>query len=454
MKDIYMKITYILSIALLCAGFILTGVSPALAANINVEKDSDGNVTSITINGKTYSDFEDAAEALRNTGIASSYIDKILSGSYGSGSSQDIYYGNSTNLDDYTYMSRSDALELLNKYKNNDVYWGEEYIYYEGEPLTDFDNRIHGTFHTYSSYKDATHQGLSTSYKINDTYSGTHMYSVIIQTWDKKMNETQYNAAISKLEEIAAQYDYGSDLDKMQNIAQYFATSISYDYTKTFGDIYHAVYWGKGVCAAYAECFQLCMEYLGIESYIYTDAKHALNIVCLDGEYYYVDVTNMSDPNGVRWQFFLYGTNMRTNHTRLPISNSSYDGYTGNYGIDNIDDSERINSEDIKEFVSGIIDDIKSSGTDVAINESETENDETKSQTEAETNTQTVPETSSAETSTVPVTSAEQRQQINNEDDNSKMSVYILVIVCVVLLSITVIVTKKVNKEHDNNHES
>ena len=231
----------------------------AMAANIGVEKDSNGNVTAITINGNTYSDLDQAAEALKNAGLSSSYIDKILGGSYGSGNSQDIYYGNSTNIDDYTYMSRSDAQNRLNQYKNNDVFWGEEYIYYEGEPLTDFDNRIHGTYHTYSSYKDATHQGLSTSYKINDKYSGTHLYSVVVEKWDKKMNKLQYNAAISSLQDIASQFNSGSDYDKILNVANYFANSISYDYTKTFGDIYHAVYWGKGVCAAYSECFQLCM---------------------------------------------------------------------------------------------------------------------------------------------------------------------------------------------------
>ena len=90
------------------------------------------------------------------------------------------------------------------------------------------------------------------------------------------------------------------------------------------------------------------MENLGIESYIYTDSAHALNVVALDGQYYFVDPTNMSDPNGVRWQFFLYGTNMRDNHTTLPISDTSYNGYTGNYGISNIETAERIETSEIQ----------------------------------------------------------------------------------------------------------
>ena len=429
-----------------------------MAANIGVEKDSNGNVTAITINGNTYSDLDQAAEALKNAGLSSSYIDKILGGSYGSGNSQDIYYGNSTNIDDYTYMSRSDAQNRLNQYKNNDVFWGEEYIYYEGEPLTDFDNRIHGTYHTYSSYKDATHQGLSTSYKINDKYSGTHLYSVVVEKWDKKMNKLQYNAAISSLQDIASQFNSGSDYDKILNVANYFANSISYDYTKTFGDIYHAVYWGKGVCAAYAECFQLCMENLGIESYIYTDTTHALNVVYLDGAYYYVDVTNMSDPDGVRWQFFLYGTNMRVNHTTLPISPTSYDGYTGNYGIDDIEKSERIETSDIRDFVSGVIDSIKSSDikTDVAINLTDTSEEIITEETTTEEESTTEEETTTVTMTTAVEVTTPMQKNIDTDEDESNTPIKAIVItaICAVLLTITIIVTKKVNKEHDDNSKT
>ena len=245
-------------------------------------------------------------------------------------------------------MTRDNAQTLINDYYNYNAYFGQELIYYPGEPIEGFDHRVHGTYNTYRTYKEATRQCLVDSQKISDQYSASLLLSVVVETWDELMSESQYNAAISTLSNISSQLNYGSDYDKIKNAAEYVASNISYDYTKTYGDIYHGIVEGTGVCAAFAECFQICMENLGIESYIYTDSTHALNVVALDGEYYFVDPTNMSDPNGVRWQFFLYGTNMRDNHTTLPISDTSYNGYTGNYGISNIEAAERIETSEIQ----------------------------------------------------------------------------------------------------------
>lgn len=245
-------------------------------------------------------------------------------------------------------MTRDNAQTLINDYYNYNAYFGQELIYYPGEPIEGFDHRIHGTYNTYRTYKEATRQCLVDSQKISDQYSASLLLSVVVETWDELMSESQYNAAMSTLSNISSQLNYGSDYDKIKNAAEYVASNISYDYTKTYGDIYHGIVEGTGVCAAFAECFQICMENLGIESYIYTDSTHALNVVALDGEYYFVDPTNMSDSNGVRWQFFLYGTNMRENHTFLPISNTSYNGYTGNYGISNIESAERIETSEIQ----------------------------------------------------------------------------------------------------------
>ncbi|MDD6845768.1 MAG: transglutaminase domain-containing protein [Clostridia bacterium] len=261
---------------------------------------------------------------------------------------QQVFSGFSNDINDYTYMSRAEAQALIDDYYNYNAYFGQELIYYLGDPIEGFDHRVHGTYNTYKTYKEATRQCLVDSQRINDTYSASVLLSVVVETWDESMSESQYNTAMSTLRSISSQFNYGSDYDKIMNVAEYVASNISYDYSKTYGDIYHGIVEETGVCAAYAECFQICMENLGIESYIYTDSAHALNVVALDGEYYFVDPTNMSDPNGVRWQFFLYGTNMRDNHTNLPISDTSYDGYTGNYGISNIETAERIETSEIQ----------------------------------------------------------------------------------------------------------
>lgn len=350
MKSTFRRISAILSTLVIAMTFVLSSAIDVSAQNITITRDSGGNFASMSMGSTTYTDVNQAASALSGLGLSQSDINTILYGSYDPNSRQTVVVGGgSTDLSGYTYMSRSAAQALLEKYKNNEVFWGEDDIYYDGDPLTDFDNRISGTYHTYSSYKDATHQGVSSSQSVPGTnYSVTNLYSVVVESWDNNMSQSQYNTAISTLKGIAAQYNSGSTYDKVRNVAEYVATHISYDYSKTYGDIYHAVASGTGVCTAYAECFQLCMENMGIESYIFTDTTHALNVVNLDGTYYYVDTTNMSDSNGVRWQFFLFGTNMRTNHTYLPISDSSYDGYTGNYGISNIEGSERIESSEIQ----------------------------------------------------------------------------------------------------------
>lgn len=442
------KLAFFMSFVIL---MLTLNVSAAFATSVGIEKDDDGNVISVTIDGTKYTDMDEARAALAKTGLSSSNIDSILGGKTGSSNNQSVYYGNSTNIDDYTYMTRAQAQARLDKYKSNDVYWGEEYIYYPGDPLTDFDNRVHGIYHTYSSYNDATHQGLSVSYTINSQYAGTHLYSVVIESWDSKMSEAQYNSAKATLKSIGQSYNYGSDYDKMRNVAEHFATSISYDYSKTYGDIYHAVHNGTGVCAAYAECFQLCMEELGLESYIYTTSTHALNVVQLDGKYYFVDVTNMSDSEGVRWQFFLFGTNMRENHTTLPISSTSYDGYDGNYGISNIENSERVEDSDIHEIVEEVVENV----VNVVRGETATEEETTEEvTTEEETTTQ-------IQTTAAPTTQAQPTTMYVTEetDEGSSGSAIVVILVCAVLIAVTIYVTINVNRKHDrdrydkDNHE-
>jgi hypothetical protein len=450
MKNVIKRFTSIVSAFVLTMVLVLSSASGIFAASIEIQRDSDGNISSISIGSVTYDDMDSAKAALKKLGMTDSQIEQVFGSSSSSGT-QSIFFGNSTDISDYTYMTRSKAQSRMNAYKNNEVFWGEEYIYYDGSPLEDFDNRMHGVYHTYSSYADATHQAVSTSYQINDQYSGTHLYSVVIESWDKKMNESQYNSAIASLKNIAAQYNSGSTYDKIYNVAEYVASSISYDYTKTFGDIYHAVNNGIGVCTAYAECFQLCMENLGIESYIFTDRTHALNVVNLDGTYYYVDCTNMSDSSGIRWQFFLFGTNMRTNHTTLPISSTSYDGYAGNYGIDNLENEERVETSEIKEFINDVVQNIETPNVEVAVDVPATDA-ETEAPTEEETTTEA--ETTTAATTAVQTTVATTSSQTTAEDVNVSSSSHsvtravVIVVICVVLIAATVGVTVNYNKKN------
>lgn len=68
----------------------------------------------------------------------------------------------------------------------------------------------------------------------------------------------------------------------------------------------------KGVCEAYANTFMLLCRLSGIKCDLVTgtvdNVKHAWNIVCLDGEYYHIDVTNddpiPDTPNEIRYAYF------------------------------------------------------------------------------------------------------------------------------------------------------
>lgn len=369
---------------------------------------------------------------------------------------QQVFSGFSNDINDYTYMSRAEAQALIDDYYNYNAYFGQELIYYLGDPIEGFDHRVHGTYNTYKTYKEATRQCLVDSQRINDMYSASVLLSVVVETWDESTSESQYNTAMSTLRSISSQFNYGSDYDKIMNVAEYVASNISYDYSKTYGDIYHGIVEGTGVCAAYAECFQICMENLGIESYIYTDSAHALNVVALDGQYYFVDPTNMSDPNGVRWQFFLYGTNMRDNHTNLPISDTSYNGYTGNYGISNIETAERIETSEIQ-----VENDVTPSEPEPIPTEpqitAEEVTEETTTEGETESTSASEINTSGAEISSESIsTVSSQISDLNNNSYERKVKNYknsriiVILVTVLVISSILVIIVSKVyyKKKH------
>lgn len=99
----------------------------------------------------------------------------------------------------------------------------------------------------------------------------------------------------------AAMSDFDKELtvhDNLVNFAQYDeATDGEWIYTA-----YGAIALGSCVCDGYARAFQYLLYRCGIEAIYVTgttnrDASHAWNIVKIDGEHYYVDVT-WDDPAG------------------------------------------------------------------------------------------------------------------------------------------------------------
>jgi hypothetical protein len=49
----------------------------------------------------------------------------------------------------------------------------------------------------------------------------------------------------------------------------------------------------KGVCEGIAYTTNVLLRLAGIESYLLENTLHAWNLICIDDEYYYIDVTNL-----------------------------------------------------------------------------------------------------------------------------------------------------------------
>lgn len=139
---------------------------------------------------------------------------------------------------------------------------------------------------------------------------------------------TDYNrdAVEAEIAKTLANLDEGmSDLDKVIAIHDYLCEDVAYPYAdllnNSLGEDVHnlkgAVLDKSAVCDGYASAFQYYMQKLGIPCNIVTNDKHAWNQVCLDDEWYMVDVT-YDDPV---WDY--YGN---VEHTYLLKSETAFLG--------------------------------------------------------------------------------------------------------------------------------
>lgn len=101
----------------------------------------------------------------------------------------------------------------------------------------------------------------------------------------------------ARIDEAVSTLTEGSDEYKLWQISNYIAGKI--EYTKGFRNTISALN-GKGVCDSYAMLFYKMATRLGIQSYICYgygngDTYHAWNMVELNGEYIYYDITWYDD---------------------------------------------------------------------------------------------------------------------------------------------------------------
>lgn len=115
----------------------------------------------------------------------------------------------------------------------------------------------------------------------------------------------EYNKAVvdARVDEMLSMLKEGSDQFKLFQIAAYLTERI--DYTPDFVEVVDGLN-GNGVCVTYAMLFYKAASRLGIQTYIcygqIDEAYHAWNLVDLDGEYYFYDVT-WFDTGGYDFQY-------------------------------------------------------------------------------------------------------------------------------------------------------
>ena len=111
----------------------------------------------------------------------------------------------------------------------------------------------------------------------------------------------ELTTAKSKFEAAAAAVLSGITDDMSQfeielYLHDYLVSHVTYDLDAPHAhDAYGALVEGRAVCEGYARAFQYLLQQAGIPSYVVTGQSkgedHAWNLVKIDGEYYYVDVT-------------------------------------------------------------------------------------------------------------------------------------------------------------------
>ncbi len=119
--------------------------------------------------------------------------------------------------------------------------------------------------------------------------------------------------------------DFSSDYEKEKYVHDAIAELTTYDENASLSQsAYSALVSGTSVCAGYSRAFQYIMTQLGIPTYFVSGTatgNHAWNIVCLDGEYYNVDLTWDDQESGVIYNYFnLSDTDFSSTHTRTNLA--------------------------------------------------------------------------------------------------------------------------------------
>ena len=119
-----------------------------------------------------------------------------------------------------------------------------------------------------------------------------------------EQSTAEFNAAVDSIISGAS----GSDYDKEKYVHDKLAEMNTYVFNSLDQSAYSATNTGQTICAGYSKAFSYILRQMGIPCYVCAGSAggpHGWNIVCLDGEYYNVDVTwDDKDPSRLNYKYF------------------------------------------------------------------------------------------------------------------------------------------------------
>ena len=124
-------------------------------------------------------------------------------------------------------------------------------------------------------------------------------------------------ALAARVTELTADLEGKSDYEKSLILHDRVATINTYKYTDNDQTVIGSLLEGASVCAGYARAYQLLLQTVGIPVFYVTGYSkgqgHAWNLVQLDGEWYYTDVTwdDQNDNGGYVYYSYLNMTYAR-----------------------------------------------------------------------------------------------------------------------------------------------
>ena len=134
----------------------------------------------------------------------------------------------------------------------------------------------------------------------------------------------------ARVNEMTAGLEGKSDYEKSRILHDRLCETVTYAYTDNDQSVFGSLLEGQSVCAGYARAYQLLLQRVGVPAFCVTGYSraqpHAWNLVQLDGEWYYTDVTwdDQTDNGGCIYYTYLNNTYNQISETHIAVNFAEY----------------------------------------------------------------------------------------------------------------------------------